>query len=873
MKKVILLALLMPCVAYGQILENFESGSLTQWVQSAENHWKADTSGSLSGKFSLHHFFDNPESGDDRIGIRISDLHPAEGKVKWSFVVKHGYDPSSSNNWSVFLMSDSEPGLMSVGSGTNGFAIGVNLTGSDDTLRLWKVENGILTTVLNCGVNWQTTIGVSTPARIIVERTETGTWNANIYRMNGIQAGQATGFDNELFFTSWFGIQYRYSSTRDRMLWVDDISIDGIFYKDAIAPEITGCRLTGRNSIEIVLSEQPSEDLMIPGNFFLNEDGIKPLSVLKTKPFTYLIEFQNDFKNKSHYSLSVNKLCDNSGNCKKDIIVLFNAVWAERGDVIISEIMADPLPEVSLPGMEYLEITNRTEYSFNMKSWSLLVEYRNLKIPDFTINPADNLILCSPANAPYFAKFGKVVEIYQFPALSDAGMIICISDSTGAIIHGVEYSHSWYGDKLKSSGGWSLEMIDIRFPFFAEGNWSASVSAKGGTPGSANSVSVYNQDNSFSGIVNVFPEDSVSIKLKFSEPVFVLNEKIKSITVKDNPIAGLIAVDPIFREFLIRPAEPLQRGEIYDLKISSDLADFAGNRIEKFSFSFGLPEYSAYGDILFNELLFNPLPGDADYIELFNNSKKIIDASRLLLVSKDDLSQYLSQPIQVSEEKRCILPEDYYAITTDKHSISDTYFSSVPEHLFEATYLPSMNDDKGHLILYNRELNKIDEVYYNDKMHFSLLSDNEGVALEKSGPWNASNEASNWHSASESSGWGTPGAPNSVYVELPGISDDIVFSSSRITPDNDSFEDILVIKMNLTGSGNVVSVMIFDETGAYIRRLASNLYIGPEASVIWDGTADDGTLVNSGIYIVFITLYDNSGKTERWKKACTVIRR
>ena len=187
--------------------------------------------------------------------------------------------------------------------------------------------------------------------------------------------------------------------------------------------------------------------------------------------------------------------------------------------------------------------------------------------------------------------------------------------------------------------------------------------------------------------------------------------------------------------------------------------------------------------------------------------------------------------------------------------------------------LPSMNDDKGHLILYNRELNKIDEVSYNYKMHFSLLSDHEGVALEKSGPWNASNEASNWHSASESSGWGTPGASNSVFMELPVTSDEVVFSSSRITPDNDGYEDILVIKLNLTGTGNVVSVMIFDETGSYVKKLASNLYAGSEASVIWDGTADDGTLVSSGIYIVYITLYDDTGKTNRWKKVCSVIRR
>ena len=51
------------------------------------------------------------------------------------------------------------------------------------------------------------------------------------------------------------------------------------------------------------------------------------------------------------------------------------------------------------------------------------------------------------------------------------------------------------------------------------------------------------------------------------------------------------------------------------------------------------------------------------------------------------------------------------------------------------------------------------------------------------------------------------------------------------------------------------------------------MYAGPEASLVWDGTADDGSMVNTGIYIVFITMFDDSGKTHKWKKVCTVIRR
>jgi len=59
----------------------------------------------------------------------------------------------------------------------------------------------------------------------------------------------------------------------------------------------------------------------------------------------------------------------------------FIPAWAETGDVIISEIMADPLPQVSLPAREYIEITNRTQYPFNLKDWKLSTESQSTLFP------------------------------------------------------------------------------------------------------------------------------------------------------------------------------------------------------------------------------------------------------------------------------------------------------------------------------------------------------------------------------------------------------------------------------------------------------------------------------------------------------------
>jgi hypothetical protein len=871
MKKVILLAMLMPYLAFGQIVENFECGNLNNWVQSSEGRWKADSITPLSGSFSLHHIFDNPNAGNDRIALPLKYLHPSEGTVKWSFILRHGYDPSSSNNWAVFLMSDSGASGMSVSGGTNGYVIGVNINGSDDSLRLVRVKDGVLTTVVNCRLNWQTTIGKTNPVRIVVERTSTGNWMVSVLRIDDVLISSANGSESELFNIGWFGIIYRYSATADRLLWLDDIQIEGVFYEDNEPPLLKGIKVSGKNSIDITFNERPSAGSLVADNFALESGSNRSMSLIKLSDFIYRSIFVYDMKNKEINDLIINRLCDNSDNCAFDIHATFTPLWADRGDVIISEIMSDPLPEVSLPEKEYIELTNRTDYSFNLKNWKLKSGDQSYPLDEVMIESKGVMILCAASDIPLFTKYGEVTGLKQFPSLTDGGKTIFITDSSDVMIHGVEYTSDWYGDELKSGGGWSLEMIDTDFPFFYEGNWTPSISRTGGTPGKINSVMSSNPDNLFYGIQNVFPQDSASIIVKFSEPVFGFQGMVNNIQIGGKNIIDIYEVDPLYRSFCIKLQDPILRRATYYFEISGDITDFAGNSIQNKSFSFGLPEVVKPGDILFNELLFNPFPGDPDYIELFNCSENIVDASRLQIVSLNTGDTSALYPVSV--ERKCFMPQSYYALTTDKKKITERYFSSDPQNIFEAEDLPSMPDDEGHLVLFNRELDKIDEVTYSEKMHYALLKGFEGVALEKTSPLLKSGEPVNWHSATESSGWGTPGSPNSLYSELPALSDNVILSSSRITPDNDGYEDFLVISFNLKGNDNVISASVYDESGNFVKKLASNLLTGPNASLIWDGTADDATLVRSGIYIVFISLYDDTGKTDKWKKVCSVIRR
>ncbi|HKL66807.1 MAG TPA: hypothetical protein VJ877_02860, partial [Bacteroidales bacterium] len=137
MKKFILLFLIIPRMLWGQCInEDFEKGRPGSLIQVPSGRWEVDSLSTLSGKFSLHHAFDNSNAGSDLAGWLTQDFQPSMGRAIWSFSLKYTCDPSSANKWSFFLMSDCSPSEISGGSEISGFALGVNQDSYDDTLRL-----------------------------------------------------------------------------------------------------------------------------------------------------------------------------------------------------------------------------------------------------------------------------------------------------------------------------------------------------------------------------------------------------------------------------------------------------------------------------------------------------------------------------------------------------------------------------------------------------------------------------------------------------------------------------------------------------------------------------------------------------------------
>ncbi|MBP5473990.1 MAG: lamin tail domain-containing protein [Bacteroidales bacterium] len=421
--------------------------------------------------------------------------------------------------------------------------------------------------------------------------------------------------------------------------------------------------------------------------------------------------------------------------------------------------MADPTPVVGLPEEEYIEIFNRTDEDIYLDGWTIIIGNKKYSFPKETISSKEYAVICHISDTSLFSEYGKVLGVKSLPALSNTGTIIAIKDEKGSFIHGIEYSSDCYGSSLKADGGWSLEIVDIDNPFNHDNNWRASNDSSGGTPGRSNSVTGVCPDNVFRGITNVFPIDSVNIEIEFSETVFGMNGS-KAITINNNVIHSFYSIDTLMRKYVLHSTFVMKEREKYLLRIDNSITDYAGNSAEIKEFYYGLPEKAEKGDIVFNEILFNPMRGESDYIEFFNLSDKAIDMSSLWMASINT-SGDTSSATQVYKTNYILMPSSYFVITSTPESVMSRYFTCDNNRIFKAT-TPSMPDDKGQILLFRKDLTIIDELIYSEKLHYSLITNREGISLEKIRPDLPSNEGSSWHSATETSGFGTPGLANSV---------------------------------------------------------------------------------------------------------------
>jgi hypothetical protein len=540
-----------------------------------------------------------------------------------------------------------------------------------------------------------------------------------------------------------------------------------------------------------------------------------------------------------------------------------------RHELLLTEIMADPAPPINLPESEYLEIYNASDKVINLGLVWLWVGHeapRPTRLPSTILLPREYAVLCPNSSVAVFqARLTntKIIGLPNWLGLANEGERLVLRTGSSLLVHEVTYSDRWYKDQEKMDGGWSLELRDLTNPCAGSDNWEASQDRNGGTPGRPNSLRGTVPDNRPPQLLRADVVDSVTIRLRFDEKLDSASVLAASFTLSNNILVRSISFDLRQPEVVVLGlAQPLIARTRYTL-VARNVRDCGGNPLLASSpISLVLPERGLPGDVLINEILFNPTVGGVDFVEIYNTSDKYIDLKNWQVANARP-----DQTRTITTETWVMPPRSYAVLTPSLNQLKSQYSQVVDSLVIVVPSLPSFNDDAGMATLLNDRGQRIDQFEYNEQMHFALLDNEEGVSLERLSFSAPTNDRNNWHSAAAPH-YGTPTRPNSQALVAAasspfGSQNCFRLENEIFTPDGDGLQDVLLLHFDCAGQGVVATVRIFDVQGRLARTLINQQTVAQGAFYAWDGVTDSGDKARVGYYVLQIEQFDLNGQVQR----------
>jgi hypothetical protein len=545
-----------------------------------------------------------------------------------------------------------------------------------------------------------------------------------------------------------------------------------------------------------------------------------------------------------------------------------------RYDIIIDELMIDPAPSAGLPPNEWIELRNTSSQPVNLQHWRIGdLNGRSGPIPAFILQPDSFVIVCAANAVAAMVAFGTTISVTGFPSLDNDVDQLFLQSANGQIMHAVSYTSTWYRNDVKKEGGWSLEMTDTQNPCSGGSNWKASTSQAGGTPGRKNATDAINKDDAGPQLLRAYTTDSITLVLIFDEPLDSLTGATPANYSIDGGLSVIaaMAIAPLFNEVQLKTNTMMQVNTVYTIT-AGQVRDCSNNSIGSMNkVRSGLPADPSPGEWIINEILFNPRPSAFDYAEFYNNSHKILDASRLYIANRNSIGSAGSIKV-LSDRPFYIFPGDHIVVTEDPGNLASNYLVKHPELVLPISSLPSLADDAGEVITMNYQGIIVDEVRYSKGWHFKLIDNDEGIALERIDPGGSSQEPTNWHSAASAAGHGTPTYKNSQHKQPHNTIASIQVQPMIFSPDNDGRDDIATIQYKVNEPGYVANITVFDAAGRPVRYLVRNATLGLNGYWNWDGLNDNGQRLPIGIYIIFTGIFNLQGKKDIFRNTIVLIR-
>ena len=635
--------------------------------------------------------------------------------------------------------------------------------------------------------------------------------------------------------------------------------------KDSSIAKITGIKILNAYHIEISFNKAIMYQNTWESHLLQQGIDIKKIWMDYNHPTVIHIQFKTSLQHLFEYQFELDPLIDCLQNKSKQKVnfTYLEAKAPKQNELLITEIYYDESRRGNFPQHEFIELYNKTDYPVNLLHMQFSDAAGSVKLPNYIIPAKSYLIICHQDHASAFSMLGRTLGLSAWPSLNNSD-ILSLRDSNNFLLHQVQYADNWLKNSAKIFSC-SIEMIDLNNPCAGETNWQASLNPTGASLGEANSVLGKHPDNNPPQLIRIYVTNLHQLQLTFSEALDSLS-LLHSLNfgLNQSEYPNLIYLAPTNRNVVyVNYQNALQAETDYFLQILS-FQDCALNSSEPIqSHAFRVPTEPKKGELIINELLFNPKKDAYDFIEIYNVSNSHLDISKLQLCRIGN--QGILEEYQLfAEEGIQLAPQQYMAIS-EFPALAQNNLYPLDAYHWISHKIPTMNDNEGSICLLTPAHIMLDSVSYSDQMHVSFLLNSEGVSLERINPHIPGFIQSNWISAAQTVNFSTPSKRNSQYKIGSAMSGKFSCRQNYFSPDSDNENELLTFQYQTGGGHWVADLLIVSSEGQLVKEICKSTLLANSGEIHWAGDTNSGERAPIGNYLAVWNCYSDNGEIEQEK--------
>ncbi len=521
------------------------------------------------------------------------------------------------------------------------------------------------------------------------------------------------------------------------------------------------------------------------------------------------------------------------------LLLMCNGAMAQN--IVINELFAradDTTPE-------WIELFNTEKRARNLTG--LLVADNSSKkgIPDFRIDAESYIVLCVDSSLMRLRydlpEHIDLLEV-KLPSLNNGGDELRLFNSKGERLDSVSYTST------QVLAAVSLERREAGLDGFSTDNWAFSVHPDGATPGRRNSTTPVDIDLVCSSVVS--QEKHVVLKClnagktdleNISVRVDIQNDGRTAFTA-DSSLTLLAASDSA--RFVFNHSLSTSGWYSCVATASAEGDERPGND----SITSTLYMDAGRDNILISEIMFRPLPGQAEYVELHNagNDSTDIRSWRLIHSAKGGVADSLVFAIpSYCEQGVCIAPEGVLAVCWNTALFAQFPGLNECRNALFVDQAFNLRSGGGTLMLANPNGRIVDSLCFSPNLHLVPLSAQQGRSLERDIRSGTPQFERDWTTSADERG-GSAGESNRT-SDIPARASIEIQPNPLLLGESPA---ITHISYRVPFSHSFVRVQIFDSEGRQVATLLDAQFSAAHGSAEWDGRDDRGAQVNPGVYIV-----------------------